>query len=306
MSGAGWTDAVAGRLQGILRDLAASSGGTWSFTVREDGRTVATVDGDLEVRAASTIKVPLLILALQDVAAGRRALDEMLPVPAERVGGAGVLKLMPSVRALPLVEALELMIGVSDNNAANMVIDMLGVDEAAGRITALGATGTRLERRLYDVEAMRAGRDNVTTADDQALFLDLLTGPDPDVGPGPGAAPPAGRPGIEAGSGARGFVLPPELRQLALDILGRQQINDRIPAALGPDVVCRHKTGELERIRHDVGILEFDGRSVVLAALGTELDDPASRSAGSLAAATVIATAARAVVDVARSSSTVS
>ncbi|NED98479.1 serine hydrolase [Phytoactinopolyspora alkaliphila] len=265
-----WPRHSAGTLGEQLAGLAAESPGTWAFAVREQGRAVASVRGDVVVPAASTIKVALMVLALQDVEAERCRLDSVLRVPDERVGGSGVLRLLPSVRALRLDETLELMIGISDNTAANMVIGMLGVDDVARRVAALGARNTRLERRLMDLEAARQGRDNVTTADDQALLLDLLAGE---------------------------TVLSVELRQHALEILGRQQVNDRMPAALGPDVVCRHKTGELEGVRHDVGLLEFDGRQVAFAALGTDLPEQA---AGGGPAGSVIAGAARMVVDAAR------
>ncbi|AYY13633.1 serine hydrolase [Actinobacteria bacterium YIM 96077] len=268
-----WPAQNVAALQRDIGTLATSAPGRWGFAIREQGRAVASINGATAMPAASTIKVALLIMALQEVAAGRCELDRSLPVPERRVGGTGVLRLMPSVGALRLDETLELMIGVSDNTASNMVLDMLGLDDVTGRINALGARNTRLERHMMDFEASRSGRDNTTTADDQALLLDLLTGPD---------------------------LLPDHLRQLALDILGRQQFNDRIPAGLGPDVGCRHKTGELAGVRHDVGILDFDGRSVAFAALGSELRDPVSQSTGTGPAADVIARAARAVVDAAR------
>ncbi len=258
--------------------MADRSPGRWAFAVRESGRPVASVDGAAEMPAASTIKVALMTLVLADVATGRRGLDDTCHVPPSRSGGSGVLSMLPSVRAISLGEALELMIGVSDNTATNMVIDTLGLDEAHDRIVALGAPMTRLRRRLMDVAAARQGRDNVTTADDQALILDVLCG----------AVPPAG-----------GEVLPEQWREHGLDILGRQQFNDRMPAALGPDVRCLHKTGELPGLRHDVGILEFDGRRVVLAALGCQLPDPVSQGPGTGPAGETIATAARIVVDTA-------
>ena len=267
-----WPPCVAEALRSDLAELASRSAGSWAFSVRESGRPVASVSGDVVMPAASTIKVALMALVLADVAAGTRSLDEPCAVPAERAGGAGVLSVLPSVRSLPLGETLELMIGVSDNTATNMVIDAIGLHAAHDRIITLGARSTRLQRRLMDVAAARAGRDNVTTADDQALILDLLVGD----------------------------LLPTAQRASALDLLGRQQFNDRLPAALGPDVICRHKTGELPGVRHDVGILEFGGRQVVVAALGSQLDDPASQGAGTGPAGNVIATAARLVVTAAR------
>ncbi|WP_162449987.1 serine hydrolase [Phytoactinopolyspora mesophila] len=268
-----WPAEHATKLRSELNSIAAAQHGRWAFAVREGGGLVASVNGDEVMRAASTIKVALLILALQDVEAGQCRLDSELDVPEERAGGSGVLKLMRSVRTLPLREVLELMIGVSDNCATNIVVDLLGLDHISARINALGARSTRLERRLMDLEAARSGRDNVTTADDQALLLDLLTGTQ---------------------------LLSEDARRLALDILGRQQFNDRMPARLGPDIVCRHKTGELSGVRHDVGILEFDGRQVVLAALSSELADPATHSVGTGVAADVIGAAAQAVVENAR------
>jgi len=268
-----WPQDVADGLRDDLAQLADRSAGNWAFSVRESGRSVVAVHGDVVMSAASTIKVALMALVLADVAAGKRSLDEPCQVPDDRAGGTGVLDVLPSVRSIRLVETLELMIGVSDNTASNMIIDMLGLDDAHDRIIALGARSTRLRRRLMDTAAALAGRDNVTTADDQALVLDLLAGPG---------------------------LLPEPQRRLALDILGRQQFNDRLPAALGSDVTCRHKTGERPGVRHDVGILEFDGRQVILAALGSQLSDPTSQGSGTGPAGQIIATAARLVVTAAR------
>lgn len=269
-----WAAPRTDRLRSGLAQLAEGGPGRWAFAVWEQGQPVVSLNGAEPVPAASTIKVPLLVLALQDVAAGRRDLDDDVPVPAERAGGAGVLRLLPSVGRLRFGELLTLMIAVSDNAASNLVIELLGLDDADQRLAALGLTGTRLRRRLMDAEAARAGLENVTTADDQSRLLDRLAGPD---------------------------LLPAPLRAFALGVLAEQQVNDRMPTQLGDDVRCLHKTGELPGVRHDVGLLEFDGRTVALAALGTELTDPVTlRLTGSGPAGSVIGAAARMVVEVAR------
>lgn len=122
-----------------------------------------------------------------------------------------------------------LMIGISDNTATNMIIDVLGLTHASERIRALGASHTWLERRLMDAAAVERGQRNETTADDQTLILDRLAGPE---------------------------LLPTPLRELGLAMLGRQHLNDRMPAALGPDVRCLHKTGEITGVRHDAVIMK--------------------------------------------------
>ncbi|TCP53458.1 beta-lactamase class A [Tamaricihabitans halophyticus] len=269
-----WTEGKAARLTRELNAHASTGDGQWHFSVWEHGSPVVSLNGAVPVTAASTIKVPLLVVALQDVAAGRRSLNDEVAIPVERVGGAGVLRLLPSVTRLSLAEALTLMIVVSDNVATNAVIDLFGVADTDQRITTLGLRGTRLRRRLMDQDAAMAGLENVTTADDQAALLDRLAGAE---------------------------LLPDRLREFALDALGEQQVNDRMPVRLAEDVRCLHKTGELHGVRHDVGLLVFDDRMVSLAALGTGLTSPGDRRlSGAGNASAVIGAAAETVVAIAR------
>lgn len=265
-----WDPPVVAELEQQLHALTEEHPGQWAFSIREDGRPIVSVHGDRLVPAASTSKVQLLILTLQQVATGGRDLADRLQIPDDRVGGSGVLRALTSVEELTLGEVLELMIVVSDNVATNMIIDALGVRAIMAGLGDLGAQDSRLERRLMDSAAIATGAQNVTTADDQALVLDRL---------------------------CLGELLPEALRTHALAVLGGQQFNDRLPSRLESDVVCRHKTGEIYNIRHDVGLLEFDGRQIAIAALGSELPEPADHLASQ-----VIGTAAQRVVALARGS----
>lgn len=263
-----WTDENERTLADQLTRIAQESPGHWSFAVRERGRQVAAVDAEQEKTPASTIKVAVLVMVLQDVAAGRLRLEQSLPIPTDRVGGSGVLTLLPSVKRLTIAEIAEMMIVVSDNEATNILIRLLGLDTMPERLAALGMHYTQIQRTLMDVHL--PGR-NVTTAADQALLLDRLAGD----------------------------LLPGELRTVALEVLLRQQFNSRMPARLGPDVLCRHKTGEIIGIRHDVGILQFDDRMISFAALGSELQE-AIDDDGPGPVDDIVARAAAAVVAAAR------
>src|SRR5690625_2596729 len=197
----------------------------------------------------------------------------MLAVPYDRAGGSGVLSQLTSVRELRVAEALELMVTISDNTATNMVIDRLGWNVIANSLDEMGLARTRLRRHMMDAEAIASGVDNLTTARELALLFDRLGTTE---------------------------LLPPPLHSAALDILGRQQFNDRMPAYLDDDVQCLHKPGELAGRRHDAGVLRISGRWVAFAALSHDLPRTDSLSNGSGPAAEVIGMAARAVVDVAR------
>jgi beta-lactamase class A len=58
---------------------------------------------------------------------------------------------------------------------------------------------------------------------------------------------------------------------LALEILEKQQYREKIPLMLPPDLKIAHKTGELEGVRHDAGLI--DGR-IVLAMLTRDGQEP--------------------------------
>lgn len=265
-----WAPAARRTLQTELERLAEDSPGHWGFVVRESGELVAAVNADDVVVPASTIKVAVLVLILQEVAAGRLRWDQVLPIPdpAQRVGGSGVLVSMPTVDELSIAEIAELMIVVSDNEATNILMRLLGLESLDRRLEQIGLRDTQLQRTLMDTHL--PGR-NATSAADQALLLDLLCGD----------------------------LLPPEQRQVALDVLGRQQFRSRIPGRIGQQVTVRNKTGSIEGIRHDVAILEFDGRQVVFTALGSGLED-ALAAAGDSPVDDLLAQAAQRVLQLAQ------
>lgn len=211
------------------------------------------VDGLRPVAAASTIKVLILITALRRVQGGLMALDERLalPAPADRAGGTGVLRELPSVRELAVADLLNLMIVVSDNAATNVILDRVGLAEVNQCARALGCTATSLQRHLMDYQAKARGQDNITTALDQARVLDAL---------------------------ATGRALDRELTGYALDALSRQQVRDRLPAHLPASARCWNKTGEQRGLRHDVGLIGVGNQpQAVVAVLVDGLTDERSR-----------------------------
>ncbi|MGN6636875.1 MAG: serine hydrolase, partial [Oryzihumus sp.] len=125
-------------------------------------------------------------------------------------------------------------------------LDLVGPDEPATVAAGLGLADTCLQRRMMDFAARDAGRENVTSARDLATLMAALR---------------------------RGEALPPEQTRDALEVLGRQQLRDGLPALLPPAVTCGNKTGELPGIRHDVGLLECDGHWAAVAATSTGLGD---------------------------------
>ena len=108
---------------------------------------------------------------------GQFARDERFDTSDEpRAGGGGVLDQLDPATALTLDDLCTLMLIVSDNTAANFLLDLLGMGEINETMSRLKLTHTRLARRFMDMEARAAHRDNVTTAGEMLTLLTLIRG----------------------------------------------------------------------------------------------------------------------------------
>ena len=185
--------------------------------------------------SASVIKVAILAALYQAAHENDIGLDDRLEVPATRVEGSGVLRhlgpgLTPTARDLAW-----LMITISDNVATNMLIAALGVERINGAITQLGLTATTLHRPIsFDV----SGHFAETTPRDMMRLLDLL---------------------------ATETVVGADASNEMLSMLKECQGTDGIPRHLPihdrdatdgpPSIEIAHKTGSIDGVRNDVGIV---------------------------------------------------
>ncbi|MFC4639193.1 serine hydrolase [Deinococcus hohokamensis] len=222
------------------------------------GADLCALNASQSFPSASTIKVPLLVHALQEAQAGRLDLQGRVTLrAADRVPGSGVLHALGEGLQPSWQDVLTLMTVVSDNTATNLVIGRLGQDHFNAWLGQQGWTGTHLIGRLQlppaaQNEAQRRGERNRTTAHDQVDLLRRLV---------------------------RGELLDREHTALALDILSRQQLRDIIGRALPADLDgeplyrLASKSGELKGVHHDVGVL-FTPRPLVVALLSQGGEDP--------------------------------
>ncbi len=235
------------RLRGEIRALVGSAPGELSVVVVGAGGEILNLDGGRVVPAASTIKVPIMVTALERVAQGTSRLREPIAFGPDRVGGSGPLSLLPSVTELPLIETLRLMIALSDNDATNAVIALVGFEAVDQTCRRLGLTQTHLRRTLMDLDAIAAGVDNTTCARDLAQVMVMLR---------------------------VGEALPGPETMVALDLLAEQQFLDGLPALLPESTWHANKTGELSGVRHDMALIEHDGRWAGVAVTATALMGP--------------------------------
>ena len=128
------------------------------------GRTLSA-HADVQLPSYSTIKVFLAAAFWRMVARGE--IDEAREYrfePGSGVGGSGVLRGLRHAATLSLGDVLHLALVVSDNDATNVIAEVVGFDRVNALADELGATRTRMRRFMMDTEAAVAGRDNVTSS----------------------------------------------------------------------------------------------------------------------------------------------
>lgn len=232
-----------------VRDRLDRTRGVSGIQVLDEGGAVLFGQrADEESPAASVIKLPLVMALYADAAEGRLSLDERVPVGAH-VGGSGVLGWLPSVERLPLRELAALTISVSDNTAANALIDRIGVGRVSERLREWGIVHSRLQRLLFDMAAKARGLENLMTPRETALLLLRLV---------------------------RGECVDRGTSDAVLAVLRTCQDETKLRRYLPSGTVVAHKSGWIDGVRNDAGIV-WAARPVVVAAFVRETD-PAEAS----------------------------
>lgn len=124
-------------------------------------------------QSASSIKIFIMVTAYAMAKEGVFNLDDTHTVSdSEKVGGTGVIQNMDAGTKLSYQEIIAHMIDDSDNTAANIMIEKLGGFQLINtKIKNMGATDTKLRRKMMDTKALDAGRDNTTSARDMGATL---------------------------------------------------------------------------------------------------------------------------------------
>lgn len=179
-------------------------------------------------KAASLIKIFIMAEAFNQKNQGKLDFNEVVTINKQDQYAWGSLDKVPAGTRVTVGDLVEQMIVVSDNTATNILISKLGMDNVNALIKRLGCNETVLGRKMLDSAAAKAGHDNYTSPRDMGIVLEKIYNKE---------------------------CIDPVSDQKMLDILSRQQWNERIPANLPHDLKIAHKTGELGGALHDVGIV---------------------------------------------------
>jgi beta-lactamase class A len=177
--GAEKTAGLWSKLERSITELDARLDGVLAVAIKDltDGRMIL-LHADEVMPTASTIKIAVLAeLYRQEAAGSARLADSYLVDSADFLPGGDLLAgLTPGVTRLTNRDLATLMVGVSDNRATNVLIRRVGMERVNALLDSLGLKATRLRRRMLDLAAARAGRENTASARELVALLEALWG----------------------------------------------------------------------------------------------------------------------------------
>jgi beta-lactamase class A len=232
------------RFERRVQDIAARVDGVVGYDVLDltSGERIGRLEREV-FPTASTIKLAIVYELFRQADERRVRLEDSLMLDRKKaVGGSGVLFEL-GTPTLSIRDYATLMVTLSDNTAANVLIDLVGMDDVTRRMAGLGLGATKLRRHMMDVAAARRGEENVSTPADIVRLLQI----------------------IDKGEG-----LSPAGRDAAIALLKKSKDN-RLRKGLPPGVETADKSGELEGVRVDAGIVFARNRPYVLCVMTTYL-----------------------------------
>lgn len=229
-----------------------------------DGASGASGDGGSRLAyaehvpfpAASVIKIALALETLCAFEAGELDPSERVELrEIDKVIGSGVLRtLTPGLRP-SLLDLLDLSMTISDNTAANILTDRIGLTAVNARLASLGLETTRFGGSIFTA----GGELSPTTAHELVVLLRA----------------------IHARQGLPGAVCDRLLALLSrthtASTIGRGLPDERFPrvaAVTGkPPIAIAYKTGSLEGMVTEAGIVTTRGVTYAIALLSKDSGD---------------------------------
>jgi beta-lactamase class A len=238
-------EAIHARIQGFE--------GTVSLYARNlDTGDVVEVRGTDPVRTASTIKLPILCAVFDLVAQDKaRWTDPLTITAAEKVSGSGVIasELSDGVQ-LPLRDVTHLMMVLSDNTATNMILERFTADAVNAYLDRIGIKTTRSLRKIMGGDGPAGGVSAAGKLPENRKY-------------GLGVSTPRDMVTL-LGRLAKGEIVSPEASREILNVMKRCQDGTGIRRKMG-DLTVANKTGALDALRSDVGIIYTKGGPIAMA-----------------------------------------
>ncbi|MCC5929560.1 MAG: serine hydrolase [Cyclobacteriaceae bacterium] len=247
-----------------LKQVIAKTDGTIAISVYAPSTEplYVGINDNKVFHAASTMKVPVMCELFRRAATGEYSMDDSLEVSnsfqsifdgssytleRERDSDQEIYDLIGTRQTLRWLN--HRMIVKSSNLATNIIIDQVlgGGNAIRQNLAEHGILDSKVLRGVEDMKAWEAGLNNTTTAAAYTAIFQLIM---------------------------ENETFSEEQRQEMIDILLGQEHKTMLPARLPENVKMAHKTGSIEKHRHDGGIVFLtDEQWYIITILSSDLED---------------------------------
>lgn len=184
-------------------------------------------NGDCRVSSASIIKIVILLAVFKAVNEKKLKLtDNVFINSTNNVDFSTISE--EGLQYYTVEELANWMIITSDNSASNALIDLLGFEYINSLCNEINLSSTLLQRKMMDYQAIKKGRNNYTCNRDMLLLMQMLY---------------------------KNEFISSHVSNEILGIMLRQRDNSKLTRYICDNIKVAHKSGELEGIDHDMGIV---------------------------------------------------
>lgn len=249
------------KLKNILEKEIQNTKGIFAIAFKEIGNdeNKIIINGDEVFHAASTMKTPVMVEVFKQAIFGKFLLEDSIEVKNKfesLVDGSiysldvkddGDDKLYSLIgQKRKIYDLVYDMITVSSNLATNLLIELVSPAMVTLTMEEFGLNNIKVLRGVEDIKAFELGLNNTVTASNLMKLYEMI---------------------------ATHNILNDKSCEEMIKILLDQKFNDKIPKYLPKNVKVAHKTGSINKVEHDSGIVYLpDGRKYVLVILSKDLD----------------------------------
>ncbi|MBV8579997.1 MAG: serine hydrolase, partial [Candidatus Eremiobacteraeota bacterium] len=218
---------VVERIPGITGVVARTMG---------NGAPLIDLRGDEKFASASVIKLAIMATVYRAYDAGTaRPTDVIRTKASDLIGGSDVLAGSAPGEGWRIDTLVKAMIHVSDNSASNTLISAFGMGSINATMRRAGMVNSKLARHFADVVPPWRRSENIITPKDTAALLFA----------------------IERGAreGIATIATPMSCRAM-IDVMLGNDDTTKIVRGLPRGTPVAHKTGEIDYVRNDAGIVD--------------------------------------------------
>jgi beta-lactamase class A len=239
-----------------------SENGDFALAFREVGNpeNQILINAEEEFHAASTMKTPVMIEIFKQAEAGLISMDDSILVENEfksivdgspyqmditRDSGDSLYYFLG--KKTTIKNLIYDMITVSSNLATNILIQQIDAKKVTETMRSMGASKINVLRGVEDMKAFDAGLNNSTTAFDMLIIYEAI---------------------------AANSIVNKNACEQMIEILADQKFNTVIPVLLPDEVIVAHKTGSIDGVQHDTGLVILpNNKKYVIVLLSKNLTD---------------------------------